>query len=58
MAIAAALLGLFGFYFASSTGGSQEVTYVDFLHKYLATNRCKMITISEDKQSDMFKFRA
>lgn len=37
---------------------SEEVTYMDFVNQYLSKNLVKMITISEDKTSDMFKYRA
>mmetsp|Transcript_5202 Transcript_5202/g.8039 ORF Transcript_5202/g.8039 Transcript_5202/m.8039 type:complete len:465 (+) Transcript_5202:518-1912(+) len=37
---------------------SQEITYIEFINQYLGQNQVTMITISEDKQNEMFKFRA
>lgn len=37
---------------------SQEITYMDFVNQYLSKNQVKMITITEDKTSDTFKYRA
>lgn len=31
---------------------------MDFVNQYLSKNKVKMITISEDKTGDMFKYRA
>ncbi len=31
---------------------------MDFINQYLSKNTVKMITITEDKTSDMFKYRA
>lgn len=31
---------------------------MDFINQYLTKNQVKMITITEDKTSDMFKYRA
>ena len=55
--ITAALAGAFGYYMTSNSP-SQEVTYMDFVNQYLSKNAVKMITISEDKTSDMFKYKA
>ena len=49
IALVALLCGLVGYQVTSKSSSSQEVTYVDFLHQYLAPNKCTMITISEDK---------
>jgi hypothetical protein len=57
-AIVAFLTGAFGYYLATMGSPSEEVTYIDFINQYLAQNQCTMITISEDKSSDMFKYRA
>ena len=52
------MTGAFGYYLATMGTPSEEVTYIDFINQYLAQNQCTMITISEDKGSDMFKYRA
>ena len=52
------MTGAFGYYLATMSSPSEEVTYIDFINQYLAQNQCTMITISEDKSSDMFKYRA
>lgn len=31
---------------------------MDFVNQYLSKNQVKMITIMEDKSSDMFKYKA
>jgi len=41
-----------------NTTQSEEVTYIDFINNYLAKNQVEMITITEDKSSDTFKYRA
>lgn len=55
--IAALLSGAIFWYFSGSKP-SQEITYMDFINQYLSKNSVKMITISEDKTSDNFKYRA
>jgi hypothetical protein len=55
--LALLLSGAF-YYYLSSKSPSQEVTYMDFVNQYLSKNQVKMITISEDKSSDTFKYRA
>jgi len=45
-------------YYVGSKKASSEITYMDFVNQYLSKNQVSMITISEDKNSDMFKFRA
>lgn len=57
-ALVAFLTSAFGYYLATMSSPSEEVTYIDFINQYLAQNQCTMITISEDKSSDMFKYRA
>jgi hypothetical protein len=57
-ALVAFLTGAFGYYLATMGSPSEEVTYIDFINQYLAQNQCTMITISEDKSSEMFKYRA
>jgi hypothetical protein len=55
------LVGVLGSAFAFymwSKPTSLEITYMDFVNQYLSKNQVKMITISEDKASDMFKYRA
>lgn len=44
--------------YMSSKSPSQEITYMDFVNQYLSKNQVKMITITEDKSSDMFKYKA
>lgn len=44
--------------YLSSKSPSQEITYMDFVNQYLAKNQVKMITIAEDKSSEMFKYKA
>jgi flagellar biosynthesis GTPase FlhF len=44
--------------YLSSKSASQEITYMDFVNQYLSKGIVKMITITEDKSSDMFKYRA
>ena len=56
--LVAFLTGAFGYYLATRGSPSEEITYIDFVNNYLAQGQCTMITISEDKSSDMFKFRA
>ena len=56
--LVALLGGAFAYYLATMGSPSEEITYIDFINKYLAQGQCTMITISEDKSSDMFKFRA
>ena len=56
--LVAFLTGAFGYYMFLRRASSEEITYMDFVNSYLATRQCTMITISEDKNSDMFKFRA
>mmetsp|Transcript_22645 Transcript_22645/g.21817 ORF Transcript_22645/g.21817 Transcript_22645/m.21817 type:complete len:117 (-) Transcript_22645:914-1264(-) len=41
-----------------STKPSTEITYMDFLNNYLTKNQVKMVTLSEDKHSDTFKYKA
>ena len=52
------LTGAFGYYMATRGTPSEEITYIDFINSYLGQGQCTMITISEDKSSDMFKYRA
>lgn len=56
-AIIALLSGALYFYLGMSSP-SLEITYLDFINQYLSKNQVKMITIKEDKSSDMFKYRA
>jgi len=58
IAILAFLTGAFGYYLATMKPPSEEITYPEFINTYLAQHKCSMITISEDKSSDTFKFRA
>ena len=37
---------------------SEEITYMDFVQNYLSKNQVEMITIGEEKNNSMFKFRA
>lgn len=46
------------YFYLSSKSPSQEITYMDFVNQYLSKNQVKMITITEDKTSDMFKYKA
>jgi ATP-dependent Zn protease len=55
--VAALLSGAF-YYYMSSRTPSTEITYMEFVNQYLSKNQVKMITITEDKSSDMFKYRA
>ena len=55
--IVALLSGLL-YYYLTTRNPSQEITYMDFINQYLSKNIVKMITITEDKTSDMFKYRA
>lgn len=56
--LVAFLTGAFGYYLTTMKAPSEEITYPEFINTYLAQNKCTMITISEDKSSDTFKFRA
>ena len=56
--LVAFLSGAFSYYLATMKPPSEEITYPEFINTYLAQNKCTMITISEDKSSDTFKFRA
>ena len=46
------------YFYLSSKSPSQEITYMDFVNQYLSKNQVKMVTITEDKTSDMFKYKA
>lgn len=52
------MLSGFLYYYLSNKASSQEITYMDFVNMYLSKNQVKMITITEDKSSDMFKYKA
>lgn len=52
------VLSGFLFYYLAGKSTSQEITYMDFVNQYLSKNVVKMITITEDKSSDMFKYKA
>ena len=54
----AALLSGCIYFYLSSKSPSQEITYMDFVNQYLSKNLVQLITITEDKTSDMFKYRA
>ena len=41
-----------------SDAPSEEITYMDFVQNYLARNQVEMISICEEKNNSMFKFRA
>jgi uncharacterized membrane protein YgcG len=56
--MSAMLGGMAGYYLMFSEAPSQEITYMDFLHTYLAQRDIEMITICEDKGNDSFKYRA
>lgn len=56
--LVAFLTGAFSYYLATMKPPSEEITYPEFINTYLAQGQCAMITISEDKSSDTFKFRA
>lgn len=56
--LAALILGTFVYYFGFQEPPSEEVTYMDFVQNYLAVNNVEMITICEEKNNSMFKFRA
>lgn len=43
--------GLAGYFIYISQSTSQEITYMDFVHKYLSNNDVEMITLSEDKSN-------
>jgi AFG3 family protein len=51
------LSGILYLYLAGKSP-SQEITYMDFVNQYLSKNQVKMITIAEDKTSEMFKYKA
>ena len=53
-----ALLGGATLWYLKSRQPSKEITYMEFVNQYLNKNQVKMITITEDKSSDMFKYRA
>jgi len=48
----------FGYFLYQREEPSKEITYIEFVNQYLSQGQCQMITISEDKTSDMFKYRA
>jgi len=52
------MLSGFLYYYLTNKAGSTEITYMDFVNQYLSKNQVKMITITEDKTSDMFKYKA
>lgn len=58
MFLIAFLMGAFGYHLMTRKPASEEITYPEFINNYLAQHKCTMITISEDKQTDTFKFRA
>jgi hypothetical protein len=45
-------------YYLGGAPPSQEINYQDFVNQYLARNQVKIITISEDKANESFKYRA
>lgn len=54
-----AMLGcLASYYLFWSQSPSKEITYMDFVHTYLAKNDVEMITLCEDKGNSTFKYRA
>lgn len=56
--LVAFLTAAMAYAFSQNQPSSKEITYIEFVNQYLAQNQCEMITISEDKTSDMFKYRA
>ena len=54
----AVLTGAFGYYLWNREAPSEEITYQSMVNDYLIPNNIRMVTISEDASSDMFKFRA
>ncbi len=47
-----------GIYLANYQKPSNELVYMDFVNEYLTKNRVKQITITKDKRSDVFNYRA
>jgi AFG3 family protein len=52
------MFGGFLYYYLTNKATSSEITYMDFVNQYLSKNVVKMVTITEDKSSDMFKYKA
>lgn len=48
----------FGFYLATRGEPSQEITFNELIHTYIPQNQVTMITISEDKGGEVFKYKA
>jgi hypothetical protein len=46
------------YYYLTNRATTSEITYLDFVNQYLSKNVIKMITITEDKSADMFKYKA
>jgi CRISPR/Cas system-associated exonuclease Cas4 (RecB family) len=46
------------YYAANYRKPLQEIVYMDFLNKYLLTNKVKEIKITKDRRSEVFNYRA
>ena len=46
------------YYLATNQNNAKELVYMDFVNNYLTQNRVKQITITKDRRSDVFNYRA
>jgi len=51
-------LGSLFTYYMYTRSPSKEISYNEFVNDYLIKNQVKLITISEEKTTDQFKYRA
>ena len=56
--MALALAGCAGYYLLTYRKPMEELVYMDFLNNYLLKNNVKEITITKDKRSEVFNYRA
>ena len=56
--MAALMFGTFFYAVGFGKAPSEEITYMDFVQNYLASNKVEMITICENTNNSMFKFKA
>lgn len=56
--VALLLAGFTGYYLLTYKKPMQEIVYMDFLNNYLLKNNVKEITITKDRRSEVFNYRA
>ena len=52
------LAGATGYYLLTYKKPMQEIVYMEFLNNYLLKNNVKEITITKDRRSEVFNYRA